>query len=79
LFLPPVVFAQDILEELEIRGFTKYLLLDYEKKGEVEYFTFSDWMTTTSGDTITFIVIGGEVTDWLKKEARDNIINSLDI
>jgi hypothetical protein len=72
------VQAQGIPEELEIRGFTKYLLLDYEKKGKEEHFTFSNWLSKIKGDTITFIVVDGEVTG-VKEELKDNNNNGFDI
>ncbi|MDP2940519.1 MAG: hypothetical protein Q8O13_10705 [Candidatus Omnitrophota bacterium] len=55
------LFAADIPAELQKLGFTQYTLVDYQKDGDTEYFTFSDWRTEQSGDTVTFIVENGKV------------------
>ncbi len=70
LFFPFPLLAQDIPEWLEKIGFTKYTLVSYEKKANVEYFTFSDWKTVQSGDTITFVVENGKIINWLKEEEK---------
>ena len=62
------LFAQQIPEKLEKLGFTKYTLISYEKEGNREYFTFSDWRTERSGDTITFVVTDGKIKEWLKSK-----------
>jgi len=59
---------RNIPKKLESIGFTKYNLISYYFLGNAEYFTFSDWRTEEKGDVVTFVVIDGEVEDYLKEE-----------
>ena len=61
------LYAEDIPEELQKIGFTQYTLVDYDKQGDTEYFTFTDWRTTETGDTVTFVILDGKVKEWFKK------------
>jgi len=80
LFLP-VCFSQGGIDrdtdcytippKLNKLGFTKDTLTDYSKAGNKELFTFSDWRTVKSGDTVTFVVENGKVIEEYKEEARE--------
>lgn len=64
IFLP--LQAADIPQELRKIGFTQYNLIDYEEEDGIEYFTFSDWRTEKSGDTVVFAVEDGKVKEWFQ-------------
>lgn len=53
-------------ENLKKVGFTDYNLIYHDKQGKEEYMAFSDWTTPQEGDAITFYILDGKVSDWLK-------------
>ncbi|MDD5702633.1 MAG: endonuclease/exonuclease/phosphatase family protein [Dehalococcoidales bacterium] len=65
-----VVYKGMPKEYLENAGFTEYLLIRSKRKGNKEWFTFSDWTTPESGDTITFIIEAGKVKDWVRESKK---------
>ena len=65
-----VVYKGMPKEYLENAGFTKYLLISNKKEGDKEWLTFSDWTTPESGDTITFIIEGGKIRDWVRESKK---------
>lgn len=58
--------AKDIPQELQKFGFTKHTLVDYDKKDDKEYFTFSDWTTKVFGDIVTFVVKDDEIIESIR-------------
>ena len=63
LFLPFFLAAQTIPRELLASGFDQDNLINYEKDGTFEYFTFSDWRTEENGDIVTFVLEEGKVVE----------------
>jgi endonuclease/exonuclease/phosphatase family metal-dependent hydrolase len=68
-----VVYKGMPKEYLENAGFTKYLQTGYRKEGSKEWTTFSDWTTSESGDTITFVTEDGKVKDWVRKREKKEV------
>ena len=60
--------AYDIPKVLKDKGFTKSVLLKYEKKGQLEYFIFSEWRTERGDDIITFVVEDGRIIERIIEE-----------
>ncbi|NQS89031.1 hypothetical protein HQ584_04495 [Patescibacteria group bacterium] len=58
--------AGDITQELRKIGLTQYNLINYEEKDGIGYFTFSDWKTEKSGDTVVFTVEDGKIKECIK-------------
>ena len=66
------LFAGDIHipSELKDSGFTKYILVRYSNDTAYEYYTFYDFTTQDSGETITFVVAEGVVIDYYKEKSK---------
>ena len=65
------VSAYDIPKVLKDKGFTKFVLLKYEKKGRLEYFIFSEWRTERKDDIVTFVVEDGRIVEQITEESVD--------
>lgn len=66
LFLPFFLAAQTIPNELLASGFDQDSLINYEKDGDLEYLTFSDWRTEANGDIVTFVLEDGKVIEFFE-------------
>jgi hypothetical protein len=72
LLLTFPLFSQNIPHKLRDSGFNEYILIHYYDDTVYGYYTFDDWTTEDTSDTITFIVRDGEVIDYYKtKKAKD--------
>lgn len=54
----------DIPLVLQDLGYTSDDLVDYTTQYNEEHFTLANWETEDPTDTITFVLIDGEITDW---------------
>jgi hypothetical protein len=54
----------DIPQELKNLGYTNEDLVDYKKEQEKEYYTLGNWQTKESKNTVTFVVVNGNIVDW---------------
>ena len=61
-----VIYVGMPKEGLEGLGFNQDILISHDKEENIEFMTFSDWITVAEGDTITFYIEDGEIKDWFK-------------
>ena len=56
-------YATDIPPELKKIGFNNSDLIGYDRKGDIEYFIFSNDIIEQFGSVITFVIIDGDIVD----------------
>jgi len=62
--------ARNIAQTLKALGFSRYILVYYEKNGEEEIFTFSDGVDKKNKNTVTFIVKKGKVIKYYRSRIK---------
>jgi|GEM_PF-1762446 len=57
----------DIPLVLQDLGYSSNDLVDYATQYNEEHFTLANWETEDPADTITFVLIDGEIVDWFSR------------
>jgi len=57
----------DIPLVLQDLGYKSDDLVDYTTEYNEEHFTLANWETEDPADTITFVLIDGEIVDWFSQ------------
>lgn len=57
----------DIPLVLQDIGYKSDDLIDYTTEYNEEHFTLANWETEDPADTITFVLIDGEIVDWFSQ------------
>ncbi|MCK9573687.1 MAG: hypothetical protein M0R20_04765 [Candidatus Omnitrophica bacterium] len=57
----------DIPLALKDLGFESEDLVDYNTEYNEEHFTLANWQTEDPTDTITFVMVDGEIVDWISR------------
>ncbi|MCK9615649.1 MAG: hypothetical protein M0R48_09105 [Candidatus Omnitrophica bacterium] len=57
----------DIPQVLKDLGFKSEDLVDYNTEDNEEYFTLANWQTEDPADTVTFVLVDGEIIDWISR------------
>ena len=61
------LFAEDIPQQLQDMGFNRYNLIKLTYDNMYHYYTFTDWLSSAPGCSVTFIVCYGEVIDFYRE------------
>ncbi len=63
------LYAVDIDIPLVLKdlGYESDDLVDYSKEYNEEHFTLANWQTEDPADTITFVLVDGEIVDWISR------------
>ncbi|MFA5007786.1 MAG: hypothetical protein WC546_01005 [Candidatus Omnitrophota bacterium] len=58
----------DIPQALKALGYESEDLVDYSKEYNEEYFTLRNWQSPDAASTITFVLLDGEIVDWISRD-----------